>query len=512
MLFEALYYAERLHLVNPAGDVAICTLWSKPEAALKIVREAGVDLSPDTSRLALVTNLYGNGLPQMLRNLLWNPQIRRIIIVGKNLSGSREWLLSFFDPEPELFELDGDLEEVEFLGSKAHRIRGTSRIIDGLVQPRHFKDAKPSLQVLGDLGDPATKQDFQEYFAALPPFEPCNVERRPAPAIPEPTVNRFPSEPRAHTIVRRTPMEAWSELIFRLYRFGHRNMVAKKGTLEGRTELQNVKVIVEEPAEESAETLAGYGFSLEKFQGYQQRILDPVKPADLGYTYGNRLRGYFQHDGQLVDSLTIAGDRLRAKPDSRHAYIALWDNSRDLPEGSNTPCFVTAFFRLFEGKLTLTATFRAHNAMEAWPENLYGLVAIQRFVCQRAGLAPGPITVVSHSISIDLPSLEKAKRIVDAKETDEVFDAATGKWNPRFDPNGTFTTTFDRGSWELVVEHSYDGMKIGEYRGKTAEEIERKLARDVALSEISHALYLGREIARKEFEMKAEKARASKSE
>ena len=44
--------------------------------------------------------------------------------------------------------------------------------------------------------------------------------------------------------------------------------------------------------------------------------------------------------------------------------------------------------------------------------------------------------------------------------------------------------------------------------GKSAEEIERQLARDVALSEISHALYLGREIARKEFEMKAEKARA----
>jgi thymidylate synthase len=150
--------------------------------------------------------------------------------------------------------------------------------------------------------------------------------------------------------------------------------------------------------------------------------------------------------------------------------------------------------------------------MEAWPENLYGLIAIQRFVAERAGMEPGPITVISHSISIDLPSLEKAKRIADGKESDEVFDPATGKWNPRFDANGTFTTTYDRDKWELVVEHSFDGMKIGEYRGKSAEEIERQLARDVALSEISHALYLGREIARKEFEMKAEKARVAKGE
>jgi hypothetical protein len=52
-------------------------------------------------------------------------------------------------------------------------------------------------------------------------------------------------------------------------------------------------------------------------------------------------------------------------------------------------------------------------------------------------------------------------------------------------------------------------MKIGEYRGKSAEEIERQLARDVAISELSHALYLGREVARKEFEMKAARAKES---
>jgi thymidylate synthase len=499
MHFEALYYADRLKIVHPAGDVALCTLWSKVESAVRILEDAGVDLSPDTSRLALATNLYGNGLPQMLRNLLWNPQIRHIVIVGKNLSGSREWVLNFFEH---------GLEEVEFLGAKAHRIRNTSRTIDGCVLPEHFA-TKVQFTVFGDVGDAATKAGLKSFFDTLPAFEPCTAERVQPPPIPEPTVTRFPTEARAQTIVRDTPMEAWSELIFRLYRFGHRNLVAKKGTQEGRVELQNVKIIVEKPVEESDAALQQYGFSLAKFQGYQQRILDPVKPADLGYTYGNRLRGYFQHNGQLVDSLVIAGDRLRAKPDSRHGYITLWDNSRDLPEGSDTPCFVTAFFRKFEGKLTLTATFRAHNAMEAWPENLYGLIAIQRFVCERAGMEAGPITVVSHSISIDLPSLDKAKKIADGKESDEVLDA-NGKMGPRFDANGTFTTTFDRGTWELVVEHSFDGMKLHEYRGKSAEEIERQLARDVALSEISHALYLGREIARKEFEMKAEKARAPK--
>jgi thymidylate synthase len=504
--FQALYYQDRLKIVNPEGDVAITTLWSKVESAQQILEEAGVDLSAGSSRIAVIANLYGNGLPQMLRNLLWNPQIRHIVIVGKNLSGSREWLLNFFHPEPMLFDPPDSLEEIEFLGATAFRIRGTNRTIDGAVRLKDFK-CPPEFKVLGDVGDPETKRALKEFFDSLPPFDRSELERgEKPPDIPEPTVTRFPTEPRSHTIVRDTPMEAWSELIFRLFRFGHRNMVAKKSGPEGRVELQNIKAIIENPQEEPDEILRQFGFSLEKFRGYQRRILDPEKPPDLGYTYGNRLRGYFQHDGTLVDSLEIAGQRLKDKPESRHAYIALWDNTRDLPEGTDTPCFVSAFFRKFEGKLTLTATFRSHNAMEAWPENVYGLIAIQRFVAEKAGMEPGPLTVFSHSISIDVSSLEKARKIAESKESDEVHDPSTGKLGPRMDPNGAFTTTFDRATWEIVVEHSYNGMKIGEYRGKSAEEIERQLARDVAISELSHALYLGREVARKEFEMKAARA------
>jgi thymidylate synthase len=496
MEFESLYYGERLHVVNPRGDVALCTLWSKVESAMSVLETSGVDLAPDTSRLAVAANLYGNGLPQMVRNLLWNPQIRHIVIVGKNLSGSREWLLNFFTH---------GLEEVQFLGAKAHRIRGTSRTIDGNVTPESFT-RPPQFAVFGDIGDAATRADLQAFFTHLPAFEPCTLPRIEPPPIPEPTVTRFPSDPRHHNIRRGTPMEAWAELIFRLYRFGHRTTVDKRTGTEGRVELQNVKVVVTQAREESADILADCGFDLDKFHAYQARILDAVKPPDLGYTYGNRLRGHFQYEGAPVDSLDVVGARLAASPDSRHCYVTLWDNALDLPTGSNTPCFVTAFFRKFEGELTLTATFRAHNAMDAWPENLYGLLAIQRFVCDRANLPPGPITVLSHSVSIDLPSLEKAKRIADRKQSDEVLDAR-GKLSPRMDPHGEFTVTYDRSTWELVVEQSFDGMKLHEYRGKSAEELERQLARDVAVSEISHALYLGREITKKEFEMKAEKAR-----
>ncbi len=117
-----------------------------------------MDLASATSRIGPIANLYGNGLPQMLRNLLWNPQIRQIVILGKNLSGSREWLLNFFEH---------GLEEVEFLGAKAYRIRNTTRTIDGCVQPSHFAYL-PEFKVLGDVGDPATKAGLKDFFRRAP--------------------------------------------------------------------------------------------------------------------------------------------------------------------------------------------------------------------------------------------------------------------------------------------------------------------------------------------------------
>jgi thymidylate synthase len=163
---------------------------------------------------------------------------------------------------------------------------------------------------------------------------------------------------------------------------------------------------------------------------------------------------------------------------------------------------VSLFFRRFAACLTLTATFRTHNAMDAWLENLYGLMAVQRYVCDRTAMPAGPITVFSHSISIAAEVLERAKAVAGRKRSDELLDPRTGKRSPRFDPHGDFTVTVDTASREIIVQHNYAGMRIAEYRGRSAEELERQLARDDALSEISHALYLGREIARKEYQLR----------
>src|SRR3981081_2435674 len=84
--FEALYHAERLHMVNPAGDVGLVTLWSPLRSAKRRLAEISAELlDPGRSRVAVISNLYGDGMYAMLCNLLFNPQVRHLIAVGQDL-------------------------------------------------------------------------------------------------------------------------------------------------------------------------------------------------------------------------------------------------------------------------------------------------------------------------------------------------------------------------------------------------------------------------------------------
>src|SRR5579859_7685358 len=48
MLFEPLYYADRLDLLNPAGDVGLVTLWTPLRTAKRVIRQISPDvLNPD---------------------------------------------------------------------------------------------------------------------------------------------------------------------------------------------------------------------------------------------------------------------------------------------------------------------------------------------------------------------------------------------------------------------------------------------------------------------------------
>ena len=282
-------------------------------------------------------------------------------------------------------------------------------------------------------------------------------------------------------VVRDTPLEAWKEVLYLLTRFGHR-VTLKKGD---RLELQHVKVVVEKPRVRGMRNSSRRSIWIpENLRRYQEDILRGELRPDETYNYGHRLRAYFG-----LDTLAACADRLKADPEDRKSYVALWDTARDLTVKEGRPCLVSLFFRKFEGKLTLSATFRTHNAMDAWLLNLYGLMAIQTWVAERAGLPPGAIVVMSHSLGLDPRELDRALMIIGKRP-----------FKVRLDPMGYFRITLD--GKEILVEHRFEDVTLKEYRGKTAASLQHQIARDVALSDINHAIYLGRQLAKAEMALK----------
>jgi thymidylate synthase len=480
MDFISLYFGDKLTVINPRGTIGVVTLWSKVDYVIERFKQAGVDLDSETSDIAVFGNLYGNGLREMLRNLLYNPQIQTLLICGHDRSGSFRELRNFFDFGLEAMEsslVSYQSPEPGLMVAPA-RIRQTKRIIDDQVRPEQFQ-RPPEMVELRDPQHIEAMEGIKTFFASWRPPVPPLASRQKVP-LPEVAVQYFPSNPRGHVVVRETILEAWQEVLYLLSRFGRR-VTSKKGD---RLELQHVKVVVETPRFEDEERLRAAYLDPERLRRYQEDILRGEMRPDETYNYGHRLRSYFG-----LDTLAACADRLRADPEDRKSYVALWDTARDLTVKEGRPCLVSLFFRRFEGKLTLSATFRTHNAMDAYPMNLYGLLALQAWVAARAGLTPGALVVVSHSLGLDPRELDRAMLIIGKRP-----------FKVNLDPMGYFRVTLD--GKEILVEHRFEDVTLKEYRGKRAVSLQHQIARDVALSDLNHAIYLGRQLAKAEMALK----------
>ncbi|WP_155892097.1 thymidylate synthase [Conexibacter woesei] len=498
--WEARYYADRLHDVNPMGDVGLILLWSPYEhVRKKLAREAPAVLDPARSRVATVANLYGDGLHGMLSNLLYNPQVRHLIAFGRKLGQDS-------CAEIEALLAHG-LEETTLLGAPMLRIPGTSRYFrrgNGLdVTPLQ---ERLTFTYAGKPSDDGAMERVVGLLDTLPRADPDDLGERVLVDIPDPDPReQRPSEIAGHQVIRATPLAAWEELVVRTMRFGRVATLADEST---RLELHNVKTVITDPREHSREALARYGFDLEQFQRYQEAILDPELPVDISYNYGNRLRAHFDQ-GAGADMLHTIIEKLRKQPRTRGAYLSLWDNTRDLagvgaPPGAATPCLVSLQFRETGDRLALTATYRVHNLLTAWLQNVYGLMAILDHVAVNTDLAPGPMTVISQLLGID-PSSSRygpAMELERSWQRDDDVDHDNRKSSIREDPNGHFVVTADTLRGVVIAEHYYAGNLIKRYEERSGLKIQQKISGDMAISQVSHALWIARELTLAEQELR----------
>ena len=497
LTFIPLHHGDRLDMVNPAGDVGVITLWSPVRTARrKLDAISPAILDPAAGRVAVVANLYGDGMYAMLCNLLFNPQITQLIALGEDLGLPTAAELRAF--------LSEGLEDAAVLGAPLRRVRGTDRLfpVDDAFDAARLQRTV-GLTELGALSAPDLGPRLLAALRDLPVAAPAAEEDRRRGDLPDATLppgSRRPSDVAAHQVVRRRPLDCWTELVVRGVRFG-RPVELRNGP---RLELLNARAVITDPHEESPEALARHGIQPERLAAYQDAILQPQLPDAIAYTYGNRLRGHFPQSPAGADTLQTVIDTLRTRPESRRGYVALWDTALDLPadetQDSASPCLTTLAFRLHEGRLALTSTFRSHNLLTAWMLNVYGLIAIQRHVASALDAEPGPLTVISHSLGIDPanPRFALAQALARDWKRDEDRDQDTGKYTLREDPSGYFVVTADGERGVVVAEHRYGGLLLKRYEGPRADHLLREIGGDMAVSLVSHGLWLGYELARHE--------------
>lgn len=519
------YPEDRFRRISPRGDIGILTLWTKLDRAIPRLAAIAPEALDPEGRVAVISQFYGGGFQQLLCNLLHNPQIRHLIAIGQDLADQGLRVCEELEAA-----LTVGLEELEVLGVPSLRVVGESRTFPAFegFDVRPLQGQVSLHRHTGRLADPGLAEALPRLLAELP-RHPAPAERGPRIVPPTadelPRTMRLPGERTAQQVVGERPLQVWEDLVVRTMRFGE-PIELRKGP---RIELLGAKAVILDPSEDSPEALRQAGFSPDRFAAYQRAILDPALPEGVGYTYGNRLRGHFiarasggdsgsegsrravDGAGAPLDSLGAVVERLTVDRESRAAYVALWDTPVDLGSGrGGRPCLVSVFFRADADALTLTATFRSHNLLTAWLENVHGLIAIQRFVAERLGMVPGAITVFSHSLTID-PASDRfalAQRLTEQWTADLAHDWESGKRSMRNDPAGYFQVSVDAAAGELVAQHfTPAGTLLGEYRDADAEHLAKRIAGAGSVSLVPHALWLGTELARAEARLRRELGR-----
>jgi thymidylate synthase len=453
---------------NPESDVAIVTLWSK-------AKDVATKINPE--KYCVLGQLFSaeRGLDLLLRNLLANPKIRKLVVTGIDFSKSGIVLLDFFNSG---FE-KGVADVTE---KPCWRVKSKYPGYIGLDIPEEdLKKLRESMTAL------RTTDVANFNFSSIP--EPKAHRESKIYLKPEEASKQYIGEYIGYTVRGKTIAEAWLKLL---------DVIMKFGKISGTHYEDQQKEVVNLLSIISDEDPNNFHIP-QRVKEYVPRITRDVKGID-NYTYGSRMRSWFG-----IDQINNAITKLVKQPISRAVVINLWDSVKDLTIGGS-PCLNHIWFRITDNKLHMTCVFRSHDMFEGYPENLFGLRALQEEIRQEIvkGLQAkgepldiklGNLCILSQSAHIYEDSWEHCQKV-----TEKYLKQYTGHL-AELDPRGNFVISIEGD--EIVVEHtSTTNETLGIYRAKSSFEMMRMLTEENIISLIPHALDIGRQLMKAEMAIK----------
>lgn len=468
------YKDSMLILGNPKSQVGICTLWTKRELVAQKL---------DKNKYAVMGNLYSakKGISFLFRNLLANPNLRHLIVLGLDNSKSGQALSDFFK--------NGFIEHKDRENNSTYW-----KIISKVDNRIDYEIDRPALDILRNnvnFIDLRNENDFSKVQNVIDGLKQDLLPYSQPRIFPEPTrndINSFPSESTVHVIRGEKISEVWVKILDEILRFG---VTDKTSYQNNQKEIIDLTSIITDEDPENLFIPEWLPNDREHLRNYLPTILTAKCPAGASYTYGSRMRRYFG-----VDQVQKAVDELLNEKFSRRAVINLLDPKVDC-NSKNPPCLNHCWFRIQNNRLHLISTIRSNDMFEAWPENAFGLRMLQFLVYKSIinkypEVKLGNLVIHSQSAHIYDDSWDEARNIVNNHYVESVK-------HPRneIDLRGNFLIKIDND--EIFIEHySQDELLLGAYRGKKAMPIYLRMSRDGIISNINHAIYLGTEIQKAE--------------
>lgn len=502
-------------LIVTDANVAIAFLWTmRDEVIPKLEKQ----------NLALAANFYTpSGLSSMVRNILANPFIRYLIIFGeenaaKSVSGtgasgtSADAIRTFFEKG-----IDSN-----------RRLPGfeTSVYFDKNIPTELIFKVRESIELI-DLNRIMPEASLEEKISEAnrllknlpkkPPFM-----DHPLTFAYEKAAGSFPYEGGPLIASGSTIPETWIEIMYLIYRYGKLNLM-NANTDRWVKEVNNLVAVIHDPQDENLSLNPFINpLTLEKIRAYQKEILSPILPQGKAYTYGNKLRAYkfpsskeikelayspgfkdfeFGKGPHIEKNVSYHGewceinqiqdiiDVLKRDQYSKACVAITWHPSEELMrKHKSSPCLVLLQAMVQDEKLNLTVFFRSHDMVQGWPENAYGCAAIQKEIADSIKLPCGILTIISSSAQIYNTYYKQVEEMLANYRKPKTIEG---------DARGNFLIKTMDGKIVVTHIHPETNAELDVVEGNTAKEVCNKISFKNQLN-TSHALYLGREIARAE--------------
>ncbi|MDD4409667.1 MAG: thymidylate synthase [Candidatus Pacebacteria bacterium] len=440
------YYHNQLIVNNPSGIAIVCG-WTKKELIWN-------NLSGEArKKVSIIGQLYSKeGINYIIRNIFLNPGVKALIITGSDLSQSLKELSDFLDSghsdviHPEIPEE----KQKQFFDYFSGRYKSVGlQELDGHILGLEIEEDDWIV----------SPEDFPEHRTVI--------------------VNTFPSEETAFRVEDKKIAGAWLKVLDRIVKFGKEKMSSYD---EPQRELLNILTVISEDVSKDPFLPDYMYFKKEDLLNYYPQIMTDNLFEGIEYTYGSRLRN---HGG--IDQVRGMIDELKRERFSRRAVAFTWSVEKDF-NNPKCPCLDIIQAIVQNDKLFLTAYFRSNDMYRAWPQNAYGLLAVQEEIAQGLGICPGKLTIISCSAHIYERDLKEARDVLSKHK--DLLECV-------YDPRGSFVIRVEDG--EIVAKHiDPNGLELQEIKGRNCLEMRDRLA--PFISDVAHGIYIGTEL------MKAERA------